>query len=160
MRHNDYFGAVGPMQLGAPNSGLFVLWPSEIFQTPLLDFTQPVSSIELIPARQGHFPLISQARFLIEALAGTQVTPPTIRAGSDVGHVNFWAQSSITPSNTVFNTPAVPPALGGAPSQPASSVPRISNAAVFFDIVTGGSGTGGYALKGKLSVAVFWIALG
>lgn len=162
MRNGDYFGnATGPAALGSPGAGSTVMYPCEAFQTPQLDFTRPTTtSIELVPARPGHFPLILTSIFLIETATGTQTSPPTTRAGNNATHDNLIAQNSTNPSNAAFNTPSVAPCISGGGSVPAAATQRIPNAPVFFDVVTGSAGTGGYALKGKFVVFVLWTAIG
>jgi len=159
MRYGNYFGqALGPNPLGSPSGSSLVMYPVEIFQTPLLDFTQPISNIELAPARRGYAPVVALGRFLIEQVAGTQTTPPTTQAGNDPTHTNVIPQGNSSPSNTQVNT-AVPPAFGTV-SLPATTVKLLTNSPVLFDIVAGAQGTGGFVFKGKFVASIFWIAIG
>jgi hypothetical protein len=164
MRYGDYLGqALGPMALGPfPTSGFQVMYPIEIYQTQILDLTKTASGIELVPAKPGHYPVIfSSTRFLVEAVNGTQTTPAQMQAGSDAAHTNLFISSAL-PSNANVNavSPSALPGLALGPALATDTIRRIPNATVLMDITAGAQGTGSFALRGKLSINVAWIAIG
>lgn len=150
---------VGPIPEGVAGSGSLSAFPATTFQTQLLDLTQAQLNIELIPARPGYFPIPTSGNWVIEQASGTLVTPPTTRAGSDVGHTNFIPQAATTPSAANVNA-ANPPSLASGPANAGNTVQRIPNTPVILDVVAGASGTGAFALKGRLQITVFWFPSG
>ena len=156
---NDVLGnGAGPS--GFPGGGGLVAYPDECFQTPQLDLTVPTLGIELVPAKPGYYPMFVNGRWLIESHAGTQTTPPTTQAGSDAGHVNFLANASTTPANADVNNANPPSISTSINAGTVNTVQRIPNATVFFDVVAGAQGTGGFALRGKFTCIVKWVATG
>jgi len=149
---------LGPAPLGSPGSAGLVAFPVELYQTPNLDLTVPNLGIELIPAKPGHFPVLVNANWIIDSASGTQTTPPTTRAGSDAGHVNFASQTSTKPSNASVNGANVP-SMGDGNANAALTLRRIPNAPVIFDIVAGAQGTGTFAVRGRFSVSVNWVSV-
>jgi hypothetical protein len=159
-RQSGYLG-LGPQSLQGPNtgSGSSVAYPLEFYQTPLLDLTKTYSNIEIIPARPGYVALIFFTRWMIESKNGTQVTPITCQAGSNITKNNNLALNS-NPSNiNVNNASTVPPCfvLGQSQLVPA---PVLINTPILFDVVTPASGTGGFSLMARLFVSAIWAAVG
>jgi|SRR5579863_3571367 len=149
---------LGPENLeGNPTSGSFVaLWP-EVFQTPLLDLTKTLSSMELVPARPGHFPVVCVlANWCIESVSGVQTAPVVYQAGQNAAHTNVFAALTNGPSNADVNG-ANPPSFGGQ-SIGASRVQLIVNTPVFLDITAGAQGVS--KLLARLIVGVEWVAIG
>lgn len=140
----------------SPSSGM-VAFPSEIYESPLLDLTQVTLGIELIPAKPGYFPVLSSARWLIEAFSGAQTTPCTSQAGNDPAHTNVLAAGT-SPTNGATNT-SVPPCVLSAGSAAAVTVKRFANAPVIFDVTAGAQGTGGFTLMAKFFCTINWFAL-
>jgi len=162
MLRNGYLGqGQGPAPIGPGTTGALSAYPVEMYQSPLLDLTQTVSGIELIPARPGYIPIIELALWETEFTAGTQTSPPTVRAGNDAGHTNFINTSSTTPSNANVNAANVPCLItgptGALSNQTAQQIP---NATVLLDVTAGAAGTGGFALRAKLVCMIFWVAVG
>lgn len=157
----DILGSgAGPAPLGRAGGSGLVVYPDECFQTQQIDLTQVASSIELLPAKPGYFPVLIAAHFLIEATSGTQTTPLTCRAGSDAGHVNFFPTTANAPSNADVNATNVPSISTSINAGSANNIQRIPNATVFFDITAGAQGTGGFTLRGKFNLIVKWVSVG
>lgn len=161
-RTADYLGnGVGPMSFGPQAGGGLVAFPCEAFETALLDLTVPNLGIEIIPAKPGHFPVLLNPLWIIEQFAGTQTAPGACNAGSNPAHNNFllsFTQPSNANVNAITTTPCTLSA--GTPVAPANSVTRIPNAPVILDITQGSAGTGGFVLKGRFVLYVFWVPAG
>lgn len=158
----DFSPGVGPQKLEGPDmlSGSIGAYAVEVFQTPLLDLTKTYQKIELVPARPGYFPInltTGKAQWSIEKVSGTQTTPPTIRAGNDPAHTNFFTSTSTNPSNADVNG-ANPPSVANGPFLPLGT--EFSNATVYFDLTSPAVGTGGYSCMARLTCAVAWISVG
>jgi len=163
---NDFLGGgLGPIPLGSPAGGGLLAFPAESFISPLLDLTVPTLGIELVPARPGYFAVPSgNAIILVEQAAGTQTSPPTTRAGSDPGHTNSIPSASTQPTSGAINGLIAAGALPGFTIGPVSTantagVQQLANTPIILDIVTGAQGTGGYILKAKIEIRVFWVAV-
>ena len=149
---------VGPESLeGNPTSGYRVAYPFEVFSTPLLDITQPLSAMELIPARLGHVPIAATGTWSIESVVGVQTVPAQVQAGNDASHTNIFA-STASPSNATVNT-TTPPSISNGINKPLRTQ-IFPNSTVFFDITAGAQGTGGFKCMAKLVVAVLWASIG
>lgn len=149
---------LGPIPLGSPGAGSLIAYPPETYQTPVLDFTKPTTvDIELVPAKVGLIPTFNFNEFIIEKLAGTQVTPAVIQAGSDAARTNFVA--AISRPTTADVNAANPPCFTNALAGAANTVKRDVNAPVFFRITSPASGTGGFELKAKWCVTVQWMGV-
>ena len=151
---------LGPQALSGSqsNSGSANAFPYETYQTPLLDLTMSQLGIEIIPARPGHIPLLFQIFWIMETLSGTQVTPLQAQMGSNAAHNNLAPLSS-APSNATVNGFTTPFYTRGGASA-GNGTQQIPNSPVFLDVVSGAQGTGGFALKGRLLVATYWVAIG
>lgn len=151
----------GPQMLEGPGSisGAAGAYPTEVFQTPLLDITQAVSNIEILPARPGYFPFNILSQWVIESVTGAQTVPATIRAGSDPAHLNFYPSINTAPSNANVNA-AVPPSLADALNTTGVALKKFPGAPVFFDITAPAAGTGGYSCKARLVILVVWYVSG
>lgn len=135
----------------------------EVYQTPLLDLTKTYANIELVPARPGFIPCLLRSvnlnRWLLESASGTQTTPPTIRAGSDIGHSNFIPVDVTSPSNARVNAGIVPVQISGPPAA-AIGVKQFPGLPIYFDVTIPAAGTGGYSAMAKYTCVVGWIAVG
>lgn len=160
----DFGMGVGPQSLEGPgtqsaSAGPFV----DLFQSPLLDLTQVVSNIELVPARPNLIPFpvnLVTAFWFVEQRSGTQTSPPTIQAGSDAAHQNFFTTTSTTPSNANLNASVVPaPIAGPGIGVFSGTLKRIPNAPIMLDLTVPAAGTGGYSCRARIFVVVAWIAL-
>lgn len=149
---------LGPTPLGSSGAGSLVAFSHEVYESPTLDLTQTVSNVEIIPAKPGHVAafVTGDAFWVIESVAGTQVTPPTIQMGSNAAHTNYIPSSAATPPNADVNA-ATPPSISTFPTAAGNTVQRLANTPVFLDITAGASGTGGYACRARLSVLVRWM---
>ena len=162
MRPGDFFvPGLGPLPVGAsPLAGSLLAFPAETYISPMLDFTQPISGIELIPAKQGHLPIspllgVTYFAVVIKSVTGTQTTPAHFRAGSDPGHVNFFSLQS-APINSDVNS-AVPPSLGQINSF-VGGRQMFANTPVILDITTGAIGTDStFSLTGYIVAYVMWM---
>lgn len=147
----------GPLPAGSPGGGSSC-YPLETFETQTIDLTQPISGLEIIPARPFYSPHSVTTVWIVEQVTGTQTSPPTIRAGNDANHDNLIGPTSTTPSNANVNAAQVPcPITGpgtGAAIGPTSQF--IANAPVFLDVTAGAAGTGGFTLKARLAISVSW----
>lgn len=159
----DFFQrGLGPAPIGSPGGGLSVAWPIESFETPSLDLTVVQSNIELVPARPGYIALGFAALWLIEAISGTQTSPPTLQAGSDAAHSNFIPSTNSLPSNANINGGTTLPFLASSgsfiiiSSPTTTTLQRLPNTTTFLDITAGAAGTGDFALRGRLIVGVKW----
>jgi len=142
---------------GTPSSSL-IAYPMEIFQTPLIDISQPLSGMELIPARIGHIPILIvqlAGEWAIESVVGVQTSPVHVRAGSDAAHSNFLS-STTTPSNADVNG-AVVPSLTSLNTTGPGPVTFFPNTPVYFDITVPAAGTGGFSCLARLIIAVNWV---
>ena len=156
---------VGPLFLeqdgGARSSGLVV--PStEIYQTPLLDISQPVFGIEVVPAKFGLVAVtfaLPNNQWFVESIVGVQTSPPHCQAGSDAAHTNLYAPDTGDPINALVNAGTAPPFLAGVASATALAA-YMPNTPVFFDLTVGATGTGGYKCMAKLIFIITWIAVG
>jgi hypothetical protein len=146
----------GPIPQGA--AGL-VPYPNETYASPVLDCTQVVSGLELIPAKPGYAPNFGGSFWVIERVVGTQTTGLNFQAGSDPAHLNFFVSTVGRPTNAEVNG-AAPPSLGAGGVIAAATVAKIPNAPVFLDITLSASGTGGFVLLARLVVGVIWIPVG
>jgi hypothetical protein len=156
----DFLGpGTGPIPLGSGGSGLSA-FPVESFTTSILDLTQVVAGLELVPARAGYIPRLGGGFWDIEQVVGTQTNPPTIQAGSDTAHSNFIASTNATPSNASTNAAATPCVISGPNQASGGGVQSLTNATIFVDITVGATGTGGFVLKGRFVVNVLWMAVG
>lgn len=156
----DFLGpGAGPISTGTGGAG-FGAYAVEAFESPILDLTTTALGVELVPARPFYTPRLITASWLIEKVAGTQTSPPTVRAGNDAAHGNFIGQMSTTPSNANTNAAATPCVVTGPTAGTAlgPTVQTITNAPVLLDIVSGATGTGGFMLKARLVVLVLWFA--
>ena len=142
---------------GVGPSGTTASLPGESFQTDLLDLTQPLLGIEVVPAKPGYAPIIFSPEWVIESVSGTQTSPPVYNAGTNPAHTNYNLAAN-TPTNAATNA-AVPPCLAVGPS---STLPiqLTPNAPVIMDITAGAQGTGSFSLKARLLLTVAWIAVG
>ncbi len=152
----------GPQPLGSPGAASLISYPVETFQTPLLDLAVPNLNIEFIPAREGFVAWRLSSAWIIETALGTQTTPPVVRAGSDAARTNFLPSTS-SPSSanvnaSVGNVPSLASGIGNVNSNQANQ--KIPGATVYLDVVSGGSGSGGYALLARLVVNVMWMTVG
>ena len=158
----DFLGqGAGPETTGAPGGGLAV-YAIETFETGLLDLTQTISLLELVPARPFYIPVFNGSRWVVEAVSGTQTSPATINAGNNAARSNFIPSNATTPINTEVNS-CVPPCAITAPSSVAPSgltAQAIANSPVLLDITSPCVGTGGFSLFAHLAVQVIWIAAG
>jgi hypothetical protein len=157
---SDFIGSgAGPIPLGSPGSGSLAAYPVETFISPPIDLTLVTLGIELVPAKPFYFPWLVNANWLIESFTGTQTSPPTFNAGSDLAHLNFISSTSASPSNANTNASSPPAAVAGPPMVfPATPLRSIANATVFLDIASGAVGTGSFSLKARLVVDVAWQA--
>lgn len=128
----------------------------QTYTTGAIDLTATQTIAAFIPARSGYFPVMQSRQWIIHSKAGTMSTSPTVRAGSDAGHVNFIASTNSTPAAATVNAGAGGPFIDAGPSFPTLAAQRFDNTAVAFDVVTGATGTGGFALNAELVVSVFW----
>jgi hypothetical protein len=147
---------------GLGPTGSFITLSAESFVTDLIDLTTTPIGIETIPARPGHIPIIIIATWIIELVAGTQVTAATMQSGSNAAHNNFTA-SGQGPTNADVNG-ANPPSIGDG-SSPLfvpipSTLPQIPNAPVYLDVTAPAQGTGGFALKARALITVTWMPVG
>jgi hypothetical protein len=162
-RTSDYLGgAAGPATYGKPPGGGLVSYPSEIYQSPLLDLTAVQLKIEIIPAKPGHIPLFLNFNWIIEAFAGTQTAAGSCNLGSNAAHNNYVASFGPPTNANINSITTVPNASFGVSSLviTANAVQRIVNAPVFLDIASGSTGTGGFVLKGKLAIRMIWTPAG
>jgi hypothetical protein len=161
----DTVMGAGPQLLEGPgtNSAAVGAYPVETFQTPLLDLTKTYANIELVPARPGYYPVgyvgAGFPQWVIESASGTQTSPPTVQVGSDAAHQNTLALSAATPTNAKVNV-ATPPTIVDGPTLAATTIQRIPNAPVFFDLTVPAAGTGGYSCMARLVIYICWIAVG
>jgi hypothetical protein len=159
-RQSVYPG-LGPQALtGSPsNSGSAGAFPFENYQTPLLDLTIGQQlGIEIFPARPGYIVQVVNRSWLVESLSGTQTVPPSLQIGSNAAHNNIQALNS-SPTNANVNGFTTPFYTSGGGIIP-TGLQQIANATAFLDIITGASGTGGFALKARYVLSVFWVAVG
>lgn len=154
---------IGPLFLEQDGkvSGGLVIPSSEIYQSPLLDISQPVFGMEIVPAKLGLVcvAILSNPLWFVESVVGVQTSPPHCQAGSDAAHSNLYAPDVGNPSNGLVNAGTAPPFLGGAGSS-TNLAANVANAPVFFDLTVGAVGTGGYKCMAKLVLVVTWIAVG
>lgn len=152
---------VGPEPLEGPGAvaASLVAFQAETYQTPLIDISQPLSGMELIPARPGHFPVLLNALYGvwdIESVTGTQTSPVHLQAGNNAAHTNMFA-STTTPSNGDVNGANVPSlTFLNATFNIAAPATQIPNATVFLDVTVPAAGTGGFKCMARLSVTVVW----
>lgn len=151
---------VGPESLeGQSASGSILAYPGEIYQTPLIDISQPLSNLELIPARIGYFPVFIAGlggMCAIESVTGTQTSPVHIQAGNNAAHTNLFATTTL-PSNADVNGASVPSLTTLNP--PTNLLTMIQNATVFFDITVPAVGTGGFKCLARFAVVVVWMSV-
>lgn len=157
-RQSIYMG-LGPQPLAGPGSGSAgsVAFPFEIYETPPLDLTKTYANIELVPAKFGHVPIQLSRFWIILSRSGTQVTPPTYKAGSDPTHTNFNPIDSANPTNVNVNG-ANPVSL--ATGVAGATTALIAGLPVFFDLTSPSAGTGGYACMAKFMTMIWWVSLG
>lgn len=149
---------LGPVALGSSNGGSSLAFSHEVYESPTLDLTQPISNVEMIPAKPGHTAIFTTGDgfWVIESVSGTQVTPPTIRMGADAAHTNCIPSTATSPPNADVNA-ANPPSLSTFVTGAGNTVQRFANTPVFLDITAGATGTGGYACRARLSILVRWV---
>lgn len=160
----EVISGLGPLSLepaGLISAGR-VPFPVEIYASPLLDLTQAVSGVEIIPAKPGYIPTtrtVGGVFWVIENVTGTQTTPPTLRAGSNAARTNFIIQVSTTPANADVNG-ANPPSLSNAAAAVATTTVQLfPNTPVYLDIVAPAAGTGGYKCMAKIISIITWMAV-
>lgn len=139
-----------------------VPYPLEIYTTPLLDLSQVVTDLEIVPARFGYVPVnrvSGVALWVIESIVGTQTTPPTIKAGSNTARTNFFASSSATPSNADVNGANVPSISNASSAIAAVGLQLLPNSPIYFSITSPAAGTGGYKCMARLVFNVAWTAV-
>ncbi len=154
----DYFEAgLGPISEGSPGASSLVAFPVLQYQTPVLDLTVPNLGIEIIPAKPNHVPFLTGSVWIITAVSGTQTVPLVAQAGNNAAHSNIFPSNATSPSNADVNSAAVP-SLGTGYSN-AISTALLTNTPAIFDVTSGAQGTGGFILRGRLYVAVIWIAV-
>lgn len=147
----------GPVPLG-PTASL-AAYPVEAFESPILNLATTTLGIEMIPAKPGYFPSLINLFWIITSKAGTQTTPPTCRAGANSTHDNLWTTSSTTPSNASVNG-AAPPSVAFGPLTVNYAARALPNTPIIMDVTTGAQGTGGFTLRAKMLLVVFWLPEG
>jgi hypothetical protein len=169
-RTSDYLGAAaGPATFGPQIGGGLVAYPSEVYESPSLDLTVPNLGIELIPAKPAHVPvLLNQSGIgvwiVIEAVAGTQTAAGTFIAGSNPAHTNYLTSVGLPPNTSINATDpilAVPSAqIMNAFTPTSNTLQRFPNTPVILDVTVGSSGTGGFALRGRIITVAYWLPAG
>ena len=159
----DTLGAgAGPSALGSPGGASLVRYPVEIYQSPLLDLSL-IQTVELIPAKPGHIPAcpVVQAFWIIEALNGTQILPPTWQVGSDPSHQNFIARQTTTTPFTGEGTN--PPYYTQIFTSFITTAPSLPNLPTYLDILSAATGNpangAAFQVIARLVVPVMWIAV-
>jgi hypothetical protein len=149
---------LGPENLeGNPTSGSFIALISEVFQTPLIDITKPLSGMEIVPARPGYVPVCVLAiNWSIESVVGVQTSPVVYNAGQDAAHTNVVPALSNGPSNAEING-VTPPSIRGV-NAASVRAQLMTNTPVFLDITQGAQGVS--SCLAKLNVGVLWVAIG
>lgn len=163
----DIIPGIGPEPLeGAGTISASLNLFCEVYVSPVLDLTKTISDVELIPAKQGYFPLALNQYFVVVSRSGTQVTPATIKAGNNTNKTNFLCIfsgvpiPSTIPINTDVNN-ANPPCItnnnGNSAFTPVTS--PIPGRPVLMDVVTPASGTGGFSAMVRMIAFVGWVAV-
>lgn len=147
---------IGPENIEGDQSqsGSLVPLQMETYQTPLLDLTQTLSSMEMIPARPGYAPIPVIVNWVIESTTGVQTVVLKNNMGSNLAKTNYNPANTNGPSNVNVNG-ANPPSLAGGIGI-APSVQLFANTPVLLDITAGAQGTGSFSLMGRLFMIVYW----
>lgn len=145
--------------VGVGPSGGMVSFSSDVFITDELDLTTTTFGIELIPSRPNHVPRIFISFWVLDQVSGNQTAPPTMRAGSNAGHNNTLSTSASPTNGEVNGAAGVVPTIANGPTEvlPHAVFP---NTPVIMDVTAGATGTGAFAVKGRLVVAVTWFPVG
>lgn len=150
---------LGPQNLeGNQTSGSLLAFSPETYSTPLLDITQPISKVELIPARPGYIPVaVLNCFWSIENVVGAQTVPAQFQVGSNAAHTNVFT-STAAPTNAdvaATNPPSRTSTLFGQ-----FQTQQFANTPIFFDLTTGAQGTGGFKCSAKFIITLLWAAIG
>lgn len=150
---------LGPANLEGDQStsASLVLVRPETFSSPLLDISQALSGMEIVPARPGHVFVVSRMQWIIESVVGTQTVPLNMQIGNNPTHDNVLT-STATPSNVDTNT-AIPPSPTTGQAPPAL-VQNFPNVPTFMDITSGAQGTGGFKVMARFIISVIWYGVG
>jgi len=150
---------LGPENLegNQTQSGSLIPFQWETYETPLLDLTQPLSMMEMLPARPGHVPIpIGLETWLIEFAAGVQTVPLQFNLGSSPARTNYVAANTSGPSNADVNGANPPSLTSGFAGISISTSQLIVNTPVLLDITAGAQGTNFFKLLGRLVLIVWW----
>jgi hypothetical protein len=124
--------------------------------TDSVDMTTP-GLLLLMPAIAGYYPQLFATRTIETVSAGSLSTQPTWAIGNNANHDNLGAQA--TTNVFTVTTFGAPGAFSvGAPVQcagfsllnPTQQLLNMSGAALYFRVVTGATGTGGFQLKARI----------
>lgn len=154
----DFLGpGLGPERV-SPNAPSRVIFPPEIYVSPVLDLTVPTLGIEIAPARPGHAPLPIRSFWILLSKSGTQTSPATASVGTNAAHTNILPSSALTPSNANVNAAVTPPyPINGMTV--AGNQALITNAPAILDITSGCTGTGGFSLRARFALILIWFGL-
>lgn len=132
------------------------------YVTPIIDFTATGTTL-VVPAVAGYYPMLQGTRTYVTTTAGSISTNPTCSQGNNSPSYNNIGALATTNVFTVgtFGTAAF---TTGAPVQAAGiggiiqpTVKSVAGAAVYFNIGTGATGTGGFQLKGRVVICACYV---
>lgn len=123
----------------------------KLYTTPILDFTQTGSTL-VMPAIKGYYPVLTTSRVWLTTTAGTLSTSPTTSLGNDATQANAYVAQ--TPNLSAGFTTGAPVQINNVTSPVNTSLHNVdmNGAPLYFKITVGATGTGGFALQGRVTV--------